>query len=302
MNGYAHAQYASALTQFGRPRLLRRCRGWILEREIPGSPYRDGMGCYPLFACEDWSQLAADISDLAGDLISVVLVADPFGAYDLAQLTQGFDRVVPFKEHFVVDLSSPPSAFVSDHHRRYARQARERGVSVDECAEPVAFLDEWLNLYACLIERHRIVGIRAFSREAFAAHLGVPGVVVLRAAVDTTTVGATIWYVHGNVAYYHLGAWSSLGYQLRASFALFWHAIDTFAAKGLRWLDLGGGAGIATNGDDGLSRFKRGWANGTRTAYFCARIFDRHTYDALTRARGISETEYFPAYRQGEFA
>jgi hypothetical protein len=301
MNGYAHASYAAALTQFGRPRLLPRCRGWILEREIPGSSFRDGMGCYPLFSCEDWSQLALDVASLAGDLVSLALVADPFGAYAPEQLARAFDRVVPFKEHFVVDLSVSPHAFVCAHHRRNVRQAWQRGVSVDECADPITFLDEWLRLYANLIERHRIGGIRAFSREAFAAQLGVPGIVVLRAAVDTTTVGGTMWYVDRDVAYYHLGAWSFLGYQLRASFALFWHAIDTFAAKGLRWLDLGAGAGLTARAGDGLTRFKRGWATGTRTAYFCTRIFDRETYDGLARARGISETAYFPAYRQGEF-
>jgi hypothetical protein len=50
-----------------------------------------------------------------------------------------------------------------------------------------------------------------------------------------------------------------------------------------------------------LSRFKRGWATGTRTAYFCGRIFDRANYREITRASGCMATDYFPAYRQGEF-
>jgi hypothetical protein len=59
---------------------------------------------------------------------------------------------------------------------------------------------------------------------------------------------------------------------------------------------------VTGDGTDGLSRFKRGWATGTRPTYFCGRIFDHRRYaDALT-ARGLEDDDYFPAYRKGEFA
>jgi hypothetical protein len=53
--------------------------------------------------------------------------------------------------------------------------------------------------------------------------------------------------------------------------------------------------------DDGLSRFKRGWATGTRTAYLCGRVLDRREYERMVRAAGAGTTAYFPAYRTGEF-
>ncbi len=81
-----------------------------------------------------------------------------------------------------------------------------------------------------------------------------------------------------------LGAFSELGYSLRASFALFTHAIEHFAASGLRFLDLGGGAGVKGRGPDGLTQFKKGWSNGARTVYFCGRIFDRNKYLGNTLA------------------
>jgi hypothetical protein len=93
-----------------------------------------------------------------------------------------------------------------------------------------------------------------------------------------------------------------LGYDLRASFALFWSAIAHFASTDVRWLDLGAGAGLNGAGDDGLNRFKRGWASATRTAYFCGRIFDRDLYSALSKASGTRPTDFFPAYRHAEFA
>jgi lipid II:glycine glycyltransferase (peptidoglycan interpeptide bridge formation enzyme) len=107
----------------------------------------------------------------------------------------------------------------------------------------------------------------------------------------------TLWYVQGDVAYYHLGAYSDRGYALRASFALFWQALELLQAERVRWLDLGAGPGLAADASNGLSRFKRGWATGTQTAYLCGRVFNRARYEQLLRARGRGAADYFPAYR-----
>jgi len=299
--GYAHPNYAASLVEFGAPRFLPRSKGWILERQISNSSYRDAMGCYPLFACQDWAQLHNDLGDLENELVSLSLVTDPFGEYDRAYLHRCFkDVVLPFKEHFVVDLGLPMDTFVRAHHRRYARKAL-RNIRVERCYDATRFVDEWSNLYSTLIERHGIGGITAFSRPSFAKQLAVPGIVAFRATHEGNSVGMTLWYVLGNVGYYHLGAYNHAGYELRASFALFWRAIEHFAAKGLRWLNLGAGAGLEGSSTDGLSRFKRGWSTGTRTAYFCGRIFDRAKYSEVVKASGVSAADYFPAYRKGEF-
>ncbi len=46
--GYLSSAYAESLAEFGRPRELAKCGGWILERKIPGTDLHDAMGCYPL--------------------------------------------------------------------------------------------------------------------------------------------------------------------------------------------------------------------------------------------------------------
>ena len=86
MSGYLSQQYAASLGGLGTPRLLPHCLGYILERPIPGSMHRDAMGCYPLFCCETWTGVAADLESLVGELVSVSLVADPFGDYDVDDL------------------------------------------------------------------------------------------------------------------------------------------------------------------------------------------------------------------------
>jgi GNAT acetyltransferase-like protein len=298
--GYAHPDYAVALAQFGQPRPLVQSEGWILERIIPGTNDHDAMGCYPIFACRDWSLLKNDLKDLGDhELISLVLVADPFGNFTETILAETFrDLLAPFKEHFVIDLREPVQEFAEPHHQRNARKAL-RVIEVEHVASAEVLLNEWSLLYANLIERHSITGIAAFSRDSFVRQLRVPGIHAFRATQDGQTVGINLWYEGQAVGYYHLGAYSAQGYRLRASFALFWRAIEYFASAGLKWLDLGAGAGASNDGVDGLTRFKRGWTNTTRMAYLCGRIFDRAKYRRLAEAKGASD--YFPAYRKGEF-
>ncbi len=301
-SGYAHADYAAALEEFGAPQYLAQSGGWFLKRAISASPCFDGTGCYPMFSCQNWSGLAADLDSVSKDLVSFAAVIDPFGDHDEAFLKSCFKNVViPFKQHFVTDLRKPMSEFVHAHHQRYARKALKT-ITVEKCAEPLRWLEDWVGLYDVLIQRHSIKGIAAFSKASFARQLQVPGMVAFRASHEGNTVGMLLWCVQGEVAFYHLGSYSEAGYQMRASFALFWTALEYFAANHLRYLNLGAGAGVSGGGEDGLSQFKRGWTTEERTAYFCGRIFSVERYEELVKARAMPPTNYFPAYRKGEFA
>jgi hypothetical protein len=300
VTGYLHPDYAESLSEFGAPLLLPKSGGWLLRRQVE-STQADAMGTYPLFACLDWKSLQCDFNQLGESLVSVVVVTDPFGEYNEPLLRDCFgDLVTPFKSHFANDLSCSLEASLPKHHARNASIGL-RQVTVERCENPSSHLDDWVRLYSVLILRHQISGIRAFSRNSFAKQLATPGMVCFRAIRDQQTVGMILWYVQNGVAYYHLGAYTDESYQLRASFALFRKALDYFAESGLRYANLGAGAGIGAVADDGLSRFKRGWSTCVHTAYLCGRIFDRREYDRLVRARAVGTTNYFPAYRRGEF-
>lgn len=302
VTGYLHPRYAESLSEFGLPYELPQSRGWILKRQIPNCSDQDAIGCYPIFSCQDWSQLASDLDNLSGELVSLSLVAFPFGNFDPVYLKSCFpDVFISFKNHFVVDLSRPQESFVHPHHRRNARKALSE-FHIEACSDPADFLDDWVLLYQMLVKRHRITGIAAFSEDCFSKQLIVPGIRAFRAVRDGITAGMLLWYLQGDVACYHLGAYSELGYQLNASFALFSHAIGHFAQSGLRWLHLGSGAGAGSDAESGLLRFKEGWATGQRMAYFCGRIFDQDRYREIVRATNAAdETTFFPAYRASLF-
>lgn len=299
-HGYRHADYAGSLRDLGTPVPLIASGGWLLSRDIPESSHGDLMGPYPIFCCQDWTKLRADLDTLARDHVCVSLVTDPFGEYTRNLLENSFRHVArPFKEHFVTDLSQTPALIVSAHNARNARKALGR-VEVDYCESPEALDDDWRRLYANLVRRHDIRGFAAFSDAALTQQLRVPGMLAFRARHEGETVGMVLWYVMGEVCYYHLGAYTDVGYNLNASFGLFWKAIEHFQEAGRKWLALGAGAGRSSDSDDGLSRFKRGWSTGTRTAYFCGRILDPVRYAELVTASGHASTSFFPAYRYGE--
>ncbi len=158
-------------------------------------------------------------------------------------------------------------------------------------------LDHWIRLYDHLIQRHAIHGVQAFSRESFRQQFGVPGLVAFRATDRSgECVGAHLWFVNGDVAYSHLSAANQRGYECSCSYALYTAAVEYFRGK-VRWLDLGAGAGTAIK-SDGLTKFKEGWSNGSKTALLCGRILDVPLYRMLSSRAAAGRTSYFPAYRQ----
>lgn len=295
--GYSDGGYAASLSEFGAPRRLPASGGWLLERAVPGGSGRDLIGPYPVFTCPNWAGLPADLDELEERTVSVVLVADALADVGERDLRRAFpDRVVPFKGHQVRDLERP--ADLPAHHRRHIRRS-SAALDVELCAEPLDHLDDWSRLYAELAARHGLVGIRAFSRAAFGAQLALPGLIAVRAERRGRTVGMALWFEDAPNAYYHLAAYSSEGYEVSASYALFAVALERLRDRGVRWVDLGGAAGSGAGGD-GLLRFKRGWASDERTAYLCGRVFDRAAYDRLAERHPGGPAGWFPAYRAGE--
>ncbi len=298
--GYSHPKYALSLKEFGEPRELPQSEGWILERPIPHTSYKDAMGCYPLFTCRDWRKLGEDLERVGDGLVSLSLVADPFFDSQIDNLVRCFDLVRPFKNHYVAELVCPLENFVRKEHLRKALKSL-KAMQVEICRQPLPYLDDWVGLYDHLIGRHHIQGISAFSPKCFRTQLEIPGMIMLLARHHEDIIGALLVLIQGNTAYSHLLAFTPEGYRLRASYGLTWMALDYCIKLGLRYFDLGGSAGIKEDPEDGLAYFKKGWSNDRRPVYFCGRVFDQQKYESVCRQFNLDRTDYFPAYRVGEF-
>ncbi|HYD68237.1 GNAT family N-acetyltransferase [Azospirillum sp.] len=287
---YRSPAYAHALAALGPVLPVAPWGTGVLVRPIPGSGRQDAAGFYPLASIAPDADLPTGLAALRTEgLVSVVGVRDPFDGPPLDRFIAAFDVCRPFKTHFVIDRAlGPPRC--SDHHDAEVRRAQRRcSVSIVQLAD---HLDDWQRLYDGLIARHRIAGTARFSPEHFARLATLDTLTAFAAFADGRIVAMALWLRGGDVAYNHLGASDAEGYRRAVSYALYDAAIRHFAD--CRILDLGGNAGPA-DADDGLSRFKRGFANATATAQLFGAVLDRPAYMAL--CAGKPETAYFPVYR-----
>jgi len=294
--GYAHPLYCDSFKEFGEPRELPHCGGWVLVRPIPGTPYKDAMGCYPLFACRNWEKLHEDMEHLGSDLVSLVLVTDPFSNVAPSYLEQNFDLVKAFKTHYVADLKYPLESFVTGICRYTARKSL-KAMDVEVCHQPATYLDDWMRLYNNLISRHTITGINAFSYKSFEIQMNVPGMVMALGRCEGEIVGANLILIRDGVAYGHLLALSKTGYKINAAYGILWKTFLYLSEQGVRYYDSGGTAGMNDDPQGGLAHFKRIWSNDKRPVYLCGRVLDREKYDTLCQSNQIADTGYFPAYR-----
>ena len=298
VEGYLHPAYANCFSEIGTPVFLPRSKGWLIKRPIPASGHFDAMGCYPLFLCENWDLLHEDIINLENDLISIALVTDPFTTISFEQLRRIFPVCYHFKDHYIADFSVPFEKIIGKSTRKLSTQAL-RHVVIEQCPEPVRFLDEWVNLYDVLVNRHNITGIRAFSRDSFSKMLLLPGLDMFVARMGDEIVGAEIIIRQKHFAYVHLLAISELGYQNNASYALDW-TTQKYYSNTLHFLDHGSGAGL-DNEVNGLVQYKKRWSTMKLPVYFCGKVLNKRIYKELSYRNQVRETEYFPHYRIGEF-
>lgn len=287
---YRDAAYAGALADFGEPIEVAPWGSWILRRPIADSGLVDAVGLYPLLALGPAADIGAGRRVLeAAGLVSFVGVADPFASPPLAVLTREFGVCFPFKQHAIIDRQIGLPDFTR-HHRYEIKRALRRSV-VDQV--PLRdHVDRWIELYDELIERRNIVGIQRFSRRYFECLAAMPCLGCFAARQDGVIVAMTLWLRGERVAYFHLGASSVAGYSASASYALLAAAIEEYGDCDV--LNLGGVAGL-TDADDGLARFKRGFANSSANAHLCGMVLDRAAYGIL--AADKAEGQYFPIYR-----
>ncbi|MCY6370541.1 hypothetical protein [Clostridium ganghwense] len=298
--GYLSYNYANSFKEWGQPLRLEESGGWILKRKIDEYKLYDAMGLYPLFCCKDWTKLSLDFEKLKKDLVSISLVADPFGNYNLTQLYNTFDFVKPFKEHYIADLSCELNKIIARGHKKNSRRALKK-IDVEICTNDyIRYLDEVLQLYNVLVKRHKIIGMRQFSKKAFEYQLKTPGMLLVRGLYNGKIVGVNLIIIYEEVAYTHLSAFSDEGYKLNASYAIRMRALEYLKDK-VKWVNFGAGAGTIANKNDGLNYFKRGWSTGTRMAYICGKVLNKEKYNTIIRDLKKSNSEYFPQYREGEF-
>lgn len=286
---YTSKQYVEALADGKSVVKLGAGERHAIIRPVGNSEYTDIVGSYP-FGIVD-SQ-ALDEFNESSKLRAVTYVGVTDALENDALALERFDFLRPYKTHFVVDRGGR-EPLLSKHHCREVKKAKQtcfvREISLND------YLDEWCSLYDNLVAKHDLGSSHRFSRAYFEAISNMSEFITFGAYVGKNLVSAHIWLKHNDVMYSHLAASSQLGYQHGASYCLYWYAI--YHSNECALLDLGGVPDNSHN--DGLARFKKGFANTTRTNWLCGRILDSDAYNELCLAKGVAtkSAQYFPAYR-----
>jgi len=286
---YNHANYARTLAPKDDVVLSQTLGVPLRLRTIAGTGLIDASGLYPLSPnlCQPTrDDLLAELRGLGA--VSLVLVSDPLAT----TLPECFDLARPYKAHHVIDPALGAPGF-SKHHRAEVRRAQRhctaRQILLGE------HLQDFIRLYNVLIERHGLDGVHRFGPEHF-AHLAAhpDDFPTFGAFVEGRLVSAHIWAQAGNCAYSHLAASDPKGYEIGASYAVYDCAIRHLSGCTLTLGGIPDGPG-----GDGLTRFKRGFANSARHPHLCGVIADQPAYDRLSAPalHVDAESVLFPLYR-----
>lgn len=303
--GYASFAYARCLEHVGEPVQLRRSGLTVLARPIKGTTRHDLMGPYPLMPIEDPAALAADLDDLArGDdpPVTFVAVTEPILTRDTDGLCTIFGKFArPFKRHYLVDPRLPEEERVSEHHAKELRRARR--FATFEFVDAVTGRDDFMLLYEGLVRRLGLSGAPAFPAVSLAAQLELDGALGVRAVeADGRTTAFALVLRDGPFAWYHLAAQDDLGRKHQAGYGALAEALRLLAEDDVRLVDLGAAAGLEENANDGLTKFKSGFAatdgrDATSLAWLVGRITDPTAYATLSSGR---RTDFFPNYRASQ--
>lgn len=261
---FCSEQYALALEEPGvRPVHVPQWRTYVLVRESARGALQ-ATGLRPIASLDPHCDLQGGLDALYRDgVTSVSLVTDPMWCPDLPVLQATFNSCRAFKESYFIDRETE-RVHLRKRHRNMVNRAR-RAVEIRDV--PLAeHLGRWLALYQGNVTSRQIA--QPFGTAYFERLLDVPGLRTTAIVVDDEIVTMTLWIEHEDVLYYHDGASNEVGFETSASYAAFAHVIDN--ATEFRYVVLGGSAGLRDEPGDGLTVFKRGFANASATTYLCS--------------------------------
>lgn len=240
--------------------------------------------------------IADDLAGLAAaGAVSLTLVSDPFFGPRIERLTEAFDIVRPLKTLFVNNPNRKLK--LGEQHRRNTNKAL--AVCTVSRADLAKNAELCASIYTDFAVARGFVASRLFPVEHFRRLALVPGAELHLVEVGTDVVGFHIWMMHSGVVYSHLTALTAEGRARRGGYALSMFALDAF--RNHDKIVFGGSAGVTDTPNDGLARFKSGFANETAESILCGKIVRPDDYRALSGEITDDQQSgagFFPKYRQ----
>ena len=298
-SAYQHSDYASSFDDGADSLYLEHCDGWLLRRQIDGTNFTDLANPYPMFSCKNLTAIDADINDLdTTSTISLVLRTDAFSEYDVSSKLPGFDQIRRFKTHQIANLDQPWRSFARRTCRRNAASAQTI-FEIRRVGQPVNYAQHLWDLNQVVLKRRSAVQIMPLTQATLTAQLSLPGVSLFVARNQQGIQAIACFMEVGDYAYAHLLGASDESRSQSVIYGLYGCALDYYQER-VQAIDFGGNAGLTEDNQDGVTRFKQGWCNQTRSSYLCCKILNRDLYQELCSRSGSEASSFFPAYRAAQ--
>jgi hypothetical protein len=194
-------------------------------------------------------------------------------------------------EVFLLDLAArPPREGFAHRVERHVRRAEKTALRLVEDREVLA--EALVRLFPAAMARAGASAAYDLAPATLRALALSPDCLVLGAAPAAEVEIAWVFPAAGAQAENFLQAASPDGRGLAAW--LYWQVMERLRARGVRWLNLGGGV----RRGDGIAQFK-GWLGGVpRPLHALRLVHDEAAYAALCAAAGADPAgRWFPAYR-----
>jgi hypothetical protein len=260
--------YAQACSTSGvRPFHVPEWGAYVLIRDGHGGACF-ATGVRPQASLDPDSDLSAGLARLRqAGVVSVSLVPDPLWSPTLGAFRRAFEICQPLKIHFMLDRGARRVQIGKRHRNRINQALRACEIREGSLAEHVP---RWMELYRWHVANRRIA--HPFGVSYFETLAQLDGLKTLIVTVNEEIVNMTLWLRHEDVLYFYDGASNAAGLERSASYAAFAYVIETESE--CRYLFFGGPAEMRANGDDGLTAFKRGFANAFGSTYLCSTAFN----------------------------
>jgi hypothetical protein len=266
LHPYASDSYRNALDAGGATTL--EVPPWDSYVVLPGSQKKTGFvsatGPFPLASLDPNCDLRGGLSHLQSQGVSTVaIVTDPLWAPTVTELEAAFDTCRVFKSNFVIDMSLGKPRLRKRHRNRINNAKRCCETHIVSLSE---YLDTWWSLYRVLVDRHEMS--QAFSKDYFKSLANMSQLTAIAAFVKDEIVSMSLWVRFEDIAYFHDGASTDVGYNIFAAYATHDCALSHF--QDCRYINLGAPVGFVDTSSSGLAEFKRGFCNTNIMNYFCS--------------------------------
>jgi serine/alanine adding enzyme len=197
------------------------------------------------------------------------------------------------------DYSNPIQSEFSKSCRKNICKALNKGITYEIIENPQD-IGEFQQIYYSTMDRNNATGYYYFDHEYFDNALSFfrQNIIIVKAVFEEKTIAQGLYFTYGKNIHIHLSG--TLNEYLHLSPAYILRYAVTMWGKENGYDMIHHGGGRSNSKEDGLYKFKKGFAKNTEFDFYIGKkIWNLTVYKELCRKSEIeSNSDFFPAYRK----